>query len=243
MKSAMTAEVQDHDIIGVIARSPWFEGLPESALQRLAEGARIRSYRKNSYLFTAGETTHDIFCVLSGRIRLLITSAIGQEFALTDLGPESWLNEAALPTDLPRLIDAQVNETATMLLIQRGVVLEVGEKHPRMFQKLFADHVLRTRGVYTLLTGMAFYPLKSRLAGWLLQLANEHGETTDDGVSLNVNLSQNDLAQLSLGSRQRINKILGEWRERGIIELDGGRYLIRDIDALTKETELRDQDD
>ena len=55
-------------------------------------------------------------------------------------------------------------------------------------------------------------------------------------------LSQNDLAQLSLGSRQRINKILSEWRERGIVELEGSRYLIRDMSALVQETELHDRD-
>ncbi len=239
----MPADALKHDIIGVISRSPWFESLPQAALARLADAARVRSYPKHSYLFTAGEITSDVFCILSGRIRLLITSALGQEFAITDLAPESWLNEAALASDLPRVIDAQVAESATLLLIPRNVVLAVGAEYPLMFRKLFTDHVLRTRGVYTLLQGMAFYPLKSRLAGWLLQLAEEHGQTAQGGIALDVNLSQNDLAQLSLGSRQRINKILGGWREQGIIELVGNRYLIRDLDALTKETELREPDD
>ena len=234
---------KEHDVIGVVSRSPWFEGLPRDALERLAAAARVRSYRKNSYLFTAGENAGDVFCVLSGRIRLLITSAIGQAFAITDLGPESWLNEATLASDLPRMIDAQVNENAAVMLIPRGVILDVANAHPQIFRKLFVEHVLRTRGVYTILGGMAFYPLKSRLAGWLLQLAGEHGQQTPRGISLDVNLSQNDLAQLSLGSRQRINKILGEWRERKIIELDGSRYLILDLDALTEETVLKDTED
>ena len=51
-----------------------------------------------------------------------------------------------------------------------------------------------------------------------------------------------DLAQLSLGSRQRINKILSEWREQGIIELEGHRYIVRDKDALVAETRLKDPD-
>ena len=63
------------------------------------------------------------------------------------------------------------------------------------------------------------------------------------GVLLDVKLSQNDYAQLSLGSRQRINKIFGEWRERGIVTLAGSQLLIRDLPALQAEKELEQDAD
>jgi signal-transduction protein with cAMP-binding, CBS, and nucleotidyltransferase domain len=74
----MSADVQDFDIVAIISRSPWFEGLPADSHQRLAEAARIRSYRKNSYLYTIGETSKDVYCILSGRIRLLFSPLICQ---------------------------------------------------------------------------------------------------------------------------------------------------------------------
>ncbi len=239
----MVSAQRNEDLIGVIARAPWFEGLPADAQRSLVESGTVRSYAKNSYLFTAGQITSDVYCILSGRIRLLITSAIGQEFALTDLESEAWLNEAGLAGKLPRMLDAKVAEAARVLAIPAQAVKMVGENYPDMYRKLFVDHVLRTRGIYVLLTGMAFYPLRARLAGWLLQLVEDHGRTTAEGVHLDVNLSQNDLAQLSLGSRQRINKILGEWRAAGVIELRANRYIVRDMDALGRETELKNSDD
>lgn len=238
----MTTDVQDHDIVGAISRSPWFKGLPAEALQRLSESARVRSYRKSSYLYTTGELHGDVFCILSGRIRLLLTSAIGQEYAVNDIEPESWLGEQFLVGDSPTTLDAQVAEKSTVLIIPRTAVLQIADKYPQMYRMLFEHTMQRSRGVFLLLQGMAFYPLRSRLAGWLLNLIEEHGQEVDEGIRLDVNLSQHDLAQLSLGSRQRINKILGEWRDRNILELDGSHYLIRDIDALASETELKDSD-
>jgi len=90
---------------------------------------------------------------------------------------------------------------------------------------------------------MAFYPLRSRLAGRLLALIEEHGQQGAEGVLIDINMSQTDFAQLSLGSRQRINKILSEWRESGIIEVRTNHYVIRDLDALRAELELKDDDD
>jgi CRP-like cAMP-binding protein len=240
----MNADARDYDIVGIISRSPWFEDLPDKAYARLAEAARIRTYRKNSYLYTSGEVGTEVFCVLSGRIRLLLTSAIGQEYAVTDYESETWLGGEFLSgTNNPARLDAQINETATVLTVPRSLILDLAKQHPQIFQRLFTDYMLRFSGVITLLQAMAFYPLRSRLAGWFLELIEHHGEKGDEGVYLDMHLSQNDFAQLSLGSRQRINKILSEWRERGIIELESNRYLIRDIEALRDETELKDHDD
>lgn len=236
----MNADVQDYDVVAVLSRSPWFTGLPAAAHERLAKSARIRAYRKNSYLYTIGETSSDIYCILSGRVRMLLSSELGQEYAVRDLEPESWLGEQFLVTDMPTVLDMKIIENATILVIPRAVVLAVGEEYPVMYKNIFVHHIPRSRGMVLLLLGMAFYPLRSRLAGRFLALAEEHGLQGEDGVYLDVHLSQNDFAQLSLGSRQRINKILSEWREGGILEVEHNRYLIRDLAALQAELELKD---
>ena len=89
---------------------------------------------------------------------------------------------------------------------------------------------------------MAFYPLKARLAGWLLNLAKQYGVQSIQGTYIDIHLSQKDLAQLSRGSRQRVNKILSEWRERKIIEIQNNRYVILDLPILTSEMELKNPD-
>ncbi len=240
----MNARASEYDVAGIISQSPWFQGLPEKALARLAEAARIRSYRKNSYLYTSGEMASEVYCLLSGRVRLLLTSAIGQEYAVTDYDAGTWLGGEFLSGDNPAArLDVQINETASVLTLPRTLVLEIANQHPQIFKSLFSDYMVRFSGLMLLLQGMAFYPLRSRLAGWFIELLEKHGKEEEAGIYLDAHLSQNDLAQLSLGSRQRINKILSEWRERGIVELEGRRYLIRDMNALIQETELRDRDD
>ncbi|NCF73142.1 MAG: helix-turn-helix domain-containing protein [Gammaproteobacteria bacterium] len=239
----MTAEKKGYDLPGVVFRSPWFEGLPERAHLRLAEAASVHHYSKSAYLYSTGEASKDVYCILSGRVRLLLSSTIGQEFAIRDIESEAWLGEQFMAHDFPTAIDARVLESATVAVIPRSVVLAVGDEHPLMYKNIFKHHMRRSRGVWHLLTGMAFYPLRSRLAGRLLALIEEHGHPGADGVSIDINMSQTDFAQLSLGSRQRINKILSEWREKEIIEVQTNHYVVRDIDALREELELKDDDD
>ncbi len=146
------------------------DGIPEQALARLAEGARIRSYRKNSYLYSTGEQGSEVYCLLAGRVRLLMTSAIGQEYAVTDCEAGTWLGGEFLSGDNPARLDVQINKALTVLTIPRTLVLEIANEHPQVFKALFSDYMSRFAGLMVLLQGMAFYPLRSRLAGWLLEL-------------------------------------------------------------------------
>ncbi len=107
-----------------------------------------------------------------------------------------------------------------------------------MIGKLIND----SRGIYQLLSWLAFYPLRSRLARRLVMLANDHGQQNNDGIVIELKMSQSDFALLSLGSRQRVNMILSEWRERGIVDKRSARYVILDIEALKREVDVEDDD-
>ena len=228
----MKAALQEFNIDEVLAQCPWFQELPGSALEKLAAAALIKGYAPHSYLYTIGEKSTELYCVLSGKIRIAINGSSGQEFAVTELESGSWTGEACLIGDEGRVLEA-----SKVLVIPRNIIMAVGEEFPDMYRQLFIEHVKRTRLTYLLLGGMLFLSLRARLAGRVLELVEEHGKETEEGISLDIHMSQNDFARLSLGSRQRVNKIFRQWNEEGVIIVRNGKYLILDIDALYKEVE------
>lgn len=230
MKQATTPDIE-----GLIRTSPWFGDLPSALIERLVKASHLKQLNKNEYLFSAGEQTSDIFCLYSGRIRLSTGDSEGQIFAITDLEPDYWFGEAALVHSKQRIIGAEAKEPSSLVSLPRNIVLDVANQHPLIYRALFHEHVKRTRALYELLNGMLFYPLRSRLAGRILDMARENGEQTPEGTFLNVKLNQNDLARLCFGSRQSINKILREWYALDIVVMHEQRYLIKDIDSLKKE--------
>ena len=90
------------------------------------------------------------------------------------------------------------------------------------------------------MAAMVFYPLRSRLAGRLLDLMTDYGISRDGGVLLDVQLTQNDFARLCLGSRQRVNKIFREWTEQGVLRMHRDRYILLDLRALEHEVSAGD---
>ncbi len=224
----------------IISRSPWFKSLPDTALAELTMAARIELMKAPSYLFEVGQPSDHVYCVLSGWIRASVVSAFGDEFALSDLKHESWIGEAGLFNDKPRLIDMQVKRDAWVLKIPRAVVLKVGEQHPSMYRDLSESQAENARGVYELFAGMVLYPLKARLAGRLLAMADILGEPHNLGVCIPQKMNQTDLARLCLGSRQRVNKILRDWDARDLVVNDGEFYVLRDLEKLAIEVDSTD---
>ena len=218
-----------------IAASGWFTGAPDAVLDTLAAAAGIKEYAANTHVWIAGQTTTDIYGVMSGRVRVYQSTETGQEFALIEWETGAWLGEQVLAIDEPNMLSVQVLTDSQIIVIPRRIVTAVGETWPRLYQNLFRQSWANTRGLYEILSGVLFYPLRARLAGRVLLLMQEHGQRCEDGVLINIRVSQNDFARLSMGSRQRVNAIFRDWARQGLVETRDEHLLIRSVDGLAAE--------
>lgn len=218
-----------------IQQSDWFADIPDDVLDDLVAASNFKRMRANAYLWAMGERTSDVFGVMSGRVRTALSSAMGNEFVLNDCEPGSWLGAPCVVNDFERLIEAKTLVASEILVISRQAMLAAADAWPLLYRNLLRHNVQDSRGLYMLLTGMAFYPLRARVAGRLVEMGREHGSELDGGVLMGSKLSQNDFARLAVGSRQRVNRIFREWEKSGLVEHRGDLLWIRDMDAMEKE--------
>ena len=221
-----------------LLESPWFAGLPVEAIDRLGAAAELRHMAANTRIYEQGLPTTEIVGVLSARVRVSISSPNGHEFSLIDREPGAWFGEPGLVNDDNRIIDARLLGSSEAVVIPRDVVLAVGEEFPILYRNLFRYHQEVLRGTHEILAGMLFYPLRSRVAGRLHYLLAEHGVRVEEGVLLDIKVSQADFARFAMGSRQRVNKIFRDWNERGLVVMREDYLLIRDPDELEREIAL-----
>jgi CRP-like cAMP-binding protein len=211
------AELPDRQAIrDFIASSIWFEGAPDAVLDKLADAATYKQFPANSYLWSMGETNTDVFGVLSGRVRMYVSSVLD---------------------DQGRAIGGRAMTQTEVVVIPRQVMNEVASAWPLLYRNLFHHQVRTSRGLYVLFSGVLFYPLRARVAGRLLDLLEEHGQQIDGGVLLDMKVSQNDFARLAMGSRQRVNRIFRDWDKTGLVVTRDDRLLVTDTGRLEQEVE------
>jgi CRP-like cAMP-binding protein len=218
-----------------IAGSKWFRDAPGEVLEQLAAAANIRHFTANSHIWLAGQEATHIYGVIDGRVRVYLSTETGQEFALVEWEAGAWLGEQALAGNKVHLLSVQVLDDSEILAIPCSVVTGIGETWPLLYRNLFQEDWENTRGLYEILTGLLFYPLRARVAGRLLLLMQDHGERVEDGIQLNIKISQNDFARLSMGSRQRVNTIFRDWAKQGLVKTRDDYLLVMDTKKLMAE--------
>lgn len=226
------------DIQKAITQSPWFKDLPADAIQELVLAAKATAFEQQTYLYRLGEQSHYVYCVLSGAVRIKINSLLGHEFAITDFNVGTWLGEAALTEKPAKMFEAQALSYSVLLQIPATKVIELAQHYPIIYRNLFLAENNHTVHLSELLGGMLFYPLRARLAGRLLWLIKENGVCVDDGILIDKKISQQEFASLTMGSRQRVNRILRDWQALDIISMCDQRYVIKNKTALYDELEL-----
>ena len=66
----------------------------------------------------------------------------------------------------------------------------------------------------------------ARLSQFLLQWAEKHGQTTNEGLRIAIHMTHEEIAQSIGTSRESVSRILSDWKHRGVIRSSGGTITI-----------------
>jgi CRP-like cAMP-binding protein len=83
---------------------------------------------------------------------------------------------------------------------------------------------------------LVFSDVPGRVAKALIDLGDRFGKSNAEGLLVNHDLTQEELAQLVGASRETVNKALADFAGRGWLKLDGRSVLITDVDRLSKRS-------
>ena len=215
-----------------MARSPLFNGIDTEELTRIAQTMARRRYRRDEVIFHEGDPGDSLHVVVAGRVKITRESAEGDEAIVVILVPGDSFGELVLLDGAPRSATATTMEPTETLVMARSTFVELVEGGSPFRSQLLTGIARRIRRLTDQLAEVHFLDLAGRLALQLTRLAEESapGETTE--ITLNTNLTQSDLAAMVGGTRQRVNQIIGDFADEGLLEHDAGRIVIHDLARL-----------
>jgi CRP-like cAMP-binding protein len=210
----------------------WFETLPESVKADVhSHGTRIK-ISSGQRLFSRGDPSSGLYCLLEGAVRLSGFSNDGQETVLDFYGPGFWFGEVSVLDGLDRSHDARGETDALLLHLTPANMEYLLLAHPVFSRGLLRLEALRLRLLLTAIESYSVQSLEQRLANRLLMLAVTFGIDSELGIRLDLHLPQETLAQLIGSTRQRINQIFKEWELAGIATQEYGRVVLVDREKL-----------
>jgi CRP/FNR family cyclic AMP-dependent transcriptional regulator len=220
------------DAVTALGKTTLFGDLDRPALERLAERVVPRRYRKGNVIFVQGEQGERCFVIVSGAVKISAYHEDGREAVLAMMSPGDVFGELGLFERSPRSADATaVEDTEILSLDTAGLSAAIAE-HPQIGLALLAVLGRRLRQANDALQDIQFFDVPGRVARRLADLAETHGVPADDGVEIDLALSQEGLAQMVGATRESVNKALAGLQRRGLVKRVGKRYVVADVAGL-----------
>ena len=92
----------------------------------------------------------------------------------------------------------------------------------------------RLRRTNEVLADLVFADVPGRVAKAIMDLGERFGTKKDDGLHVNHELTQEELAQLVGASRETVNKALADFAGRGWVRLEPRAVVVLDYERLSK---------
>jgi CRP/FNR family transcriptional regulator, cyclic AMP receptor protein len=224
--------------VALLRRTRLFAELREDTLRALADRSVERSYPRHGRLFYQGDPGSGLYVLASGLVKVVVTSEDGEEMVLVTLGPGDAFGELSIVDGGPRSASAEALEPTVALVITREVLLDLATRDSGLTEALLRTLGALLRRLTEQASDLVFLDLAGRMAKLLAVLAAERGSETPEGIELDANLTQTDLAGMVGASRQSVNQILQGFARRGYLQVRGRRIVIHRLDLLRRRAGL-----
>jgi CRP/FNR family cyclic AMP-dependent transcriptional regulator len=118
--------------ISVLRDHPFFRGLESTAIDQLFRYARTRKFKRGATVFQKGDPGDALFAVVSGTVKMSISSVTGRSVILNLIGAGEIFGEIAMLDGLDRTTDAVANTNCELLVIDRRDFIPFVQKHPML---------------------------------------------------------------------------------------------------------------
>lgn len=223
--------VVDSQLRQAIAASH-LRGVSDDVLERLLAAAVQTVIRPGSVVHWEGDDTAHLELVVSGALRVVVTSPDGRTMTVRYcrrgglLGAMSLFSPGfAMPATVQALVESR------LLRADPGLVRTMAG-HPDIAHALIVELSERAKEFLHEIPGNAFGTVRQRVVRHLLDLAAVADSGGGEPV---VSASQQDLADAAGTVREVVVRVLRELREDGLVRTGRGRVVLVDIPQLVED--------
>ncbi|ADU31180.1 Crp/Fnr family transcriptional regulator [Evansella cellulosilytica] len=194
----------------------------------LSYGLEIK-VKSGTFLFYEGDFPEHVYLVCSGKVRLSKMTADGKEFSVHLKQKDELVGEVGLFNEMAISVTAEVIDDATLVRFDRHTLEELFRENGEIavaFMKWFARHTQSTQAKFRdlILCGKT-----GALYSTLIRFSNSYGEDRDGSIFINVQLTNQDIANYIGTTRESVNRMLNDLKKTNILSMKDGYITIHNI--------------
>ncbi len=187
---------------------------------------------KGSILFQENDPADAVWFLREGKVRLSKSSPDGKELVLNIRKAGDLFAEVALFRKTVYPATAEMMEDGEVVLIRNQELEKIVMQYPEVGISIIQIMGERLHLAQSKLRDVALYGKLGALSATLLRLAKEYGVETNDGITIDLNLTHQELANFIGAARENVNRMMSTLEKANILTMKKGVVCIKDTEGL-----------
>ncbi|AFY79428.1 MAG: Crp/Fnr family transcriptional regulator [Hydrococcus sp. C42_A2020_068] len=230
MEDRQTRQPQNSNVKKLIETVPFFVGLPQESIEKVARQAVTRAHPANRVILLENDWGGSVYFILEGWVKIRTHNLEGKELTLNIVGKGEIVGEMAALEEVPRSTDAITLTPTTVSSIPSQDFVSLLRTEALAGVRLAQLMAKRLRQLNRRLRLRESDSL-SRVADTLLFLAEGQGKAGEKGTEI-PNLPHRELSSISGLARETVTRSLTKLEKKGLIQRNQDILYIPDLIAL-----------
>ncbi|MFR9165971.1 MAG: Crp/Fnr family transcriptional regulator [Dysgonomonas sp.] len=211
--------------------------LNDEERKEISAGAKILEFKKNEVIYYEDETPKELMCLLKGKVKIYKTGVGGRSQIIRMVRPVQYFGYRAYFAQQPYVTAASAFEASTVCFIPMDIVERHVMDNPKLAMFFIRELAIDLGIADERVVNLTQKHIRGRLAESLIFLLENYG-LDEDGATISIYLSREDLANLSNMTTSNAIRTLSTFAEEHIIALDGRKIKIIDEERLRKISKI-----
>ncbi len=200
------------------------------------DGATSEMVERSKTIFFPGDRAERVYLIRRGAVRLTRVYESGEEITVALLRENSLFGVLSLLTGQrsDRFYHAVAFTRVEMVSAPAGSVRNAIEADSGVGLLLLQGLSSRILQTETMIETLTHRDMSSRLVSFLLVLCRDFGVAGEKGITIDLRLSHQAIAEAIGSTRVTITRLLGDLRTLGLLQIDRKKITVFDPIALAK---------
>lgn len=197
-------------------------------IKELGKDRKVKALKKKTEIYTEGDAPLHVYFIKSGNVKTFKSHPDGKELIMNLYSANDFFGFEPILENGNYTESAVAMQDTELISIPRHDFLLMIQSHPdvsKSFIHLLCKKVVERE---TQLLNLAYNSVRQRTAEALLK-----SETLKDAQSA-IAISRDDLAKMVGTASESVIRVLSDFKDEGLIEIDGGKIRIKEPAKLGK---------
>lgn len=214
-----------------------FDLFTEDELEIIMKHGIPQRLRKGDVLYNEGDTPSYLFCLIEGKVKITKMGASGRHQIVRMAKPVDYLGYRAAFANQQYVTKATAFENSLVVKIPIGILMHLMPQNGKVCWFFLQRLAIGLGNADARIVNLTQKHVQGRLAEALLFLKTSYG-LEEDGCTLSVYLSREELSNLSNMTTANAIRTLSLFAQEKLVAVDGKKLKLIDIPALERLSKI-----